>query len=73
MVAQGLLETVDALSFEERAELADYIVQTLDPDDFALTPEQEQMLASRIASMDADPSIGVAWAEVKARFESKWG
>jgi len=73
MVALALRETVDSLSFEERAELADYIVATLDPDDFTLTPEQEQMLASRIASMDTDPSIGVPWAEVKTRFEAKWG
>lgn len=72
MVSGVLQATVDALSFEERAELADYITETLDPADFRLTSEQEEILSRRIASMEADPSMGLPWSEIKARFEAKW-
>jgi putative addiction module component (TIGR02574 family) len=72
MVSGALQQTLDALSYEERAEVADYLLQSLDSDDFQLTAEQEQLVSRRVAEITADPSIGITLTELKARFEAKW-
>ncbi|MDR1768819.1 MAG: addiction module protein [Propionibacteriaceae bacterium] len=72
MVNAALRRKLDALTLEERADAADYLLRSMDPQDFALTAEQEQLVAHRVAEIKADPSIGVTSVEMRARFEAKW-
>lgn len=64
---------IDRLSASERMELALEIWESLDGDrpGGQLTDEQRRELRRRDAEMDANPGIGMTWAEARAIIEKK--
>ena len=72
MVTTALREAVDALSFEDRVSLLEYLERTTDFSDTELTEEELATLDRRNAEMDADPSFGVSEEEFFARLKDKW-
>ncbi|MDR1999351.1 MAG: hypothetical protein LBQ06_05345 [Frankiaceae bacterium] len=61
MVSASLQATVERLSIGDRLELIAYIEATLDAPE--LTDEQENLIRSRDAELDADPSLMESRAE----------
>ena len=56
-----------ALTPDEKFDLIDELWQSLDPEDFALTPEQRVELERRLARLDQDGPNGIPWAKVRER------
>jgi len=63
MVSNELLESVAALSVDERIELIIHIEHTLDGPDAAPDAEQHALAVSRLAEMRADPTLGMSLDE----------
>lgn len=72
MVSPALQSAIEALSLNERLELIEYIESTIESETFEFTDDQKAMIRSRAAELQADPSIGLTWGELKARLESRW-
>lgn len=72
MVDPALQSVVEAMSLDERLELVEYIESTVDRASIELTEEQEAMIRTRAAQLQADPSIGLTWDELDARIGSRW-
>ena len=66
MVRPDVMATIDSLSADERREVAAYI-ETLNATDFALAEDQKNLIRSRDAEMDADPSVGLSREEFMAQ------
>lgn len=71
MVNPALQSAIDAMSIDERLELVDYIERSVDSAPLEVTEEQKAMIRSRAAELDADPSIGLTWDEMKARLAAR--
>ena len=73
MVAKSLVHDALSLPAADRAELAQRLWESLEPDvsAFPLTPVQTRELERRAAEMDADPELGSSWEAVKARIWPK--
>ena len=52
--------------------MIDFLQRTVVPP-FCLTESEKDMVRSRAADMDADPSIGLTWDELDSRLQSVWG
>ncbi|MDR3068736.1 MAG: addiction module protein [Cellulomonas sp.] len=63
MVSNELLESVAALSVDERIELIAHIEHTLDDQDAAPDAHQHALVERRVAQMRADPTLGVSLDE----------
>ena len=63
------LEQIRQMSLGQRIQLVEDIWDTMvaEDADFPLSSDQLTELDSRRAEMMADPSIGIPWAEAKAR------
>lgn len=70
MVNPALQSAIEAMSLDERLELVEYIESTVEAVPIEVTEEQKAMIRSRAAELDADPSIGLTWDELKARLET---
>ena len=71
MVNPTLQSAIDALSVGERLELVEYIESTVTTEPAAITRDEEQMIVSRAAELESDPSIGLTWDEMKRRLASR--
>jgi len=60
---------IDRLAAAERLELAELLWESVEAS-AQLTDEQKAELARRDAEMDADPSIGLTWTEIRASVEA---
>ena len=69
MVNPALQSAIEAMSLDERLELVEYIENTVETAVIDFADEQKALIRSRAAEMDADPTIGLTWDEVKARLE----
>ena len=67
MVNPALQSVIEAMSLDERLELVEYIESTVDQSQIEVTEEQKALIRSRAAELQADPSIGLTWDELKAR------
>lgn len=72
MVNPGLQAAIEAMSLDERLELVEYIESTVETAPIEVTEEQKASIRSRAAELDADPSIGLTWDELKARLDARW-
>lgn len=70
MVNPALQSAIEAMSLDERLELVEYIESTVEAVPIEVTEEQKALIRSRAAELDADPSIGLTWDELKARLEA---
>ena len=52
--------------------MIDFLQRTLVPP-ICLTESEKDMVRSRAAEMDADPSIGLTWDELDSRLQPIWG
>jgi putative addiction module component (TIGR02574 family) len=71
MVNPALQAAIEALSLDERLELVEYIESTVESEPIEVTDEQKVMIRSRAAELQADPSIGVTWEELKTRLAAR--
>ena len=71
MVNPSLQSAIEALSIDERLELVEYIESTVESSPIEVTEEQKTMIGSRAAELQADPSIGLTWDEIKARLAAR--
>ncbi len=64
----ALQSAIEAMSLDERLELVEYIEGTVPVD---VTEQQMATVRSRAAELEADPSIGLSWGELKARLAAR--
>ena len=64
MVNPALQSAIEAMSLDERLETVESV-----PID--VTEEQKTIIRSRAAELDADPSIGLTWDELRARLAAR--
>jgi putative addiction module component (TIGR02574 family) len=72
MVNPALQSAIEAMSLDERLELVEYIESTVESVPIEATDDQQAMIRSRAAELQADPSIGLTWDELDARMGSRW-
>ena len=72
MVSSTLQRSLESLSISERIDVIDFLQRTLVPP-FHLTESEKDMVRSRAADMDTDPSIGLTWDELDSHLQSVWG
>lgn len=63
MMSPALQMAIQALSFDERLELVEYIASTVDSSPIEVTEQQKRMIRSRAAELQADPTIGLTWED----------
>lgn len=68
MVNPALQSAIEAMSLDERLELVEYIESTAPVE---VTEQQRATIRSRAAELEADPSIGLTWGELKARLAAR--
>lgn len=68
MVNPALQSAIEVVSLDERLELVEYIEGTVAVD---VTESQKTAIRSRAAELEADPSIGVSWGDLKARLADR--
>lgn len=71
MVNPALQSAIEALSLDERLELVEYIESTVESVPIEVTEAQHVLIRSRAGELDADPSIGLTWDELKARLGAR--
>ena len=71
MVNPALQSAIDAMSLDERLELVEYIETTVESEPIEVTDEQKAMIRSRAAELQAEPSIGLTWDELKTRLAAR--
>ena len=71
MVNPGLQSAIEAMSLDERLELVEYIESTVESEPIEVTDEQKAMIRARAAELQADPSIGLTWDELKTRLAAR--
>lgn len=59
------------MSLDERLELVEYIESTVESEPIEIIDEQKVKIRSRAAELQADPSIGLTWDELKARLAAR--
>jgi putative addiction module component (TIGR02574 family) len=71
MVNPALQSAIEAMSLDERLELVAYIESTVESEPIEVTDEQKAMIRSRAAELQADPSVGLTWDELKTRLAAR--
>ncbi len=71
MVNPALQSAIEAMSLDERFELVEYIESTVDQSEIEVTEDQKAVIRSRAAELQADPSIGLSWGQLKARLATR--
>lgn len=66
-----LQSAIEGMSLDERLELVEYIESTVESSPIEVTEGQKAMIRSRAAELQADPSIGLTWEELKARVAAR--
>lgn len=69
MIKPALLSAIEAMSLQERLELVQYLECTVESAE--VTEEQEAMIRSRALDLQADPSMGLTWDEVRTRLAAR--
>jgi putative addiction module component (TIGR02574 family) len=72
MVDPALQSVIEAMSLDERMELVEFIENSVDQSAIEVTEDEKAMIKSRASELDADPSLGLTWGELDARFGSRW-
>ena len=72
MVSPALRSAIEAMNLPERLELVEYIESTIESALIEVTDQQEAVIRSRAAQLQADPSIGLTWDELDARMGARW-
>lgn len=67
----ALQSAIEAMSLDERLELVEYIESTVESEPIEVTDEQKAMIRARAAELQADPSIGLTWDELKTRLAAR--
>jgi putative addiction module component (TIGR02574 family) len=73
MEFQAVLDAVRAWPVDEQVRLVDQIQEELDTqaNDLALTPDQAKELRRRVATHQADPTIGIPWEQFEAHIDKR--
>jgi putative addiction module component (TIGR02574 family) len=70
-MSTDLLEEAIKLSPRDRLQLIGDIWDTLSEGEIPVTPEERDLLDSRLADLEANPDDQSPWPEVKARLEQR--
>jgi len=70
-VNPALQSAIEAMSLDERLELVEYIESTVESEPIEVADEQKAMIRARAAELQADPSIGLTWDELKTRLAAR--
>ena len=73
MTRSEILDELRKLDPEERAHLIEELWESVEEDDFFLTDEQAAEIERRAAELEADPSIGIPWEEIRADLGKRFG
>jgi putative addiction module component (TIGR02574 family) len=73
MTRNEILDELRKLDPEERAQLIEELWESVEEDDFFLTDEQAAEIERRAAELEADPSIGIPWEEIRADLRKRFG
>jgi putative addiction module component (TIGR02574 family) len=73
MTRSEILDELRKLDPEERAQLIEELWESVEEDDFFLTDEQAAEIERRAAELEADPSIGIPWEEIRADLRKRFG
>ena len=73
MTRNEILDEIRKLAPEERAQLMEELWDSVEEDDFFLTDEQAAEIERRAAELEADPSIGIPWEEIRADLRKRFG
>lgn len=71
MVNPAVRSAIEALSLDERLELVEYIESTVESQPLEVTDDQKAVIRSRAAELQADPSVGLTWDELKTRLAAR--
>ncbi len=71
MVNPALQSAIEAMSLDERLELVEFIEQSVESAPIDVSEEQKSIIRSRAAELDADPSIGLTWDELRSRLAAR--
>lgn len=71
MVTPSLQSAIQAMSLDERLELVEYIESTVESEPIEVTDDQKAMIRARAAELEADPSVGLTWDDLKARLAAR--
>ncbi len=72
MVNPVLLASVEAMSDDERAELADFIERTFTHDAPLMTDDEKAVIDQRAAELESDPARGYSLDEFEARIRARF-
>ncbi|MGH3497268.1 MAG: addiction module protein [Nocardioidaceae bacterium] len=72
MVDPALQSAIEAMSVDERLELAEFIESTVDQSEVEMADEKRAIIRSRADELQADPSVGLPWDELGAQVGSRW-
>ncbi len=72
MINPALQSAIQAMTLDERLELVEFIEGTIDQADVDVTGDQKAVIRSRAAELQAEPTIGLTWDELKARMGTRW-
>ena len=73
MSATEILAQIEKLPLAERQEVAEMVMEKYGDLDDALTPEQTAELDRRLAEFEKNPRDGVAWEQVEADLNKRFG
>jgi putative addiction module component (TIGR02574 family) len=69
MVNKALFSKIKALSVADRLELIGAVWDSLPAGAVPLTEAEKALLDARLADLEANPSDGIPWSEVKERLK----
>jgi len=72
VINSALQSAIQAMTLDERLELVEFIEGTIDQADVDVTGDQKAVIRSRAAELQAEPTIGLTWDELKARMGTRW-
>ena len=73
MVNLALQKAVSELSLAEKVELRDYIDVSLGSHGARLTQQQVEVVRGRAGDLDANPALGLPWADLNAELMAEFG
>jgi hypothetical protein len=73
MVSPALQESLGSPTLAERIDVIDFLQRSLVPSPAEVAAQDKAAIRRRDAELDADPSMGLTWAELDAGLQDAWG
>jgi hypothetical protein len=73
MVSSALQESLGSLTLAERIDVIDFLQRSLVSGPAEIGARDKVTIRRRDAELEADPSVGLTWAELDAGLQDAWG